>query len=181
MNPGAFTYGAVDKGETNEPEDAAFDAENTYYLKDSGRRLTLKKMMLIAVPILAAILIMGGAALFLYRDFNHLYPGAQGDAGSKVWTSSSSTPHVSSSSDAESSSAEGKKTPPLRISSHSNSSSASTKSKAAETDDFPPAKSGGGDGSSAACWDHVKCAEKGLLGDCCPTAVGDMLFCCTEK
>lgn len=180
MNPGASTYGSVDKGETKEPEDATFDAENTYYLKDSGRRLTLKKMMLIAVPILAAVLIMGGAALFLYRDFNHLYPGVQGDAGSKVRSSSSSTPHVSSS-DAERSSSEGKKTPPLRISTHSNSSSASTKSKAAETDDFPPAKSGGGDGSSAACWDHVKCAEKGLLGDCCPTAVGDMLFCCTEK
>lgn len=179
MNPGASTYGSVDKGETNEPEDATFDAENTYYLKDSGRRLTLKKLMLIAVPILAAILIMGGAALFLYRDFNHLYPGAQGDAGSKV-RSSSSSPHVSSS-DAESSSSDGKKTPPLRISTHSNSSSASAKSKEAETDDFPPAKSGGGDGSSAACWDHVKCAEKGLLGDCCPTAVGDMLFCCTEK
>jgi len=62
-----------------------FDEGQTYYLRDSsGRRLSfrqaLRKYSVVAVPIVAAALIVGGAAWFLLRDFNHLYPGSRGDS-----------------------------------------------------------------------------------------------------
>ena len=56
--------------------DVWFDADNAYYLKDGKTNLTAaergKKLLLICVPIFTALLIVGGAALFLLRDFGNV-------------------------------------------------------------------------------------------------------------
>ena len=74
--PKLSDYGAISKEE--EERDPSFDADNAYYLKDSVSltpQQRIKKFCLVAVPVLVAVVIVGGAALFLLRDFTHLYPG----------------------------------------------------------------------------------------------------------
>jgi len=82
------SYGAVEGNEAEDPTaavDSSFDASDTYYLPgvgSGGRSLTpsqrIRKCLLVAVPLLAAAFIVGGAAFFLLRDFNNLYPGHGG-------------------------------------------------------------------------------------------------------
>jgi hypothetical protein len=69
---------AANKSIIDDEHDSAFQEGNTYYLKNSAP-LSVKKVLLSIVPILGAVLLMGGIVLFLLRDFNHLYPGRGGD------------------------------------------------------------------------------------------------------
>jgi hypothetical protein len=66
------SYGSVD----DDAADRSFDVSETYYLKES--QLTpgekRKKCIAMLLPILLAIVIMGGAAALLLKDFAHLYP-----------------------------------------------------------------------------------------------------------
>lgn len=151
-------YGSVEASE-NTAVDQPFDADNAYYLKGSASRLTreqrMRKALLVAVPILAAILIVGGAALFLFRDFNHLYPGQGGsvrDRGGYPRTPGSST------------------------------TTTTTKSSDSHSNSFSPPSSSKDKGSASeglmACSAHPKCASAQLIGDCCPTSLGVMLDCC---
>ena len=153
------SYGAVASRGSNDEEHAAddqpFDAAHTYYLTDNTR-WTVKKVLLVAVPILAAAMIVGGFAFFLLRDFSHLYPGRGGDksdyyahGGEKVVPSSSSTTGIDS---------------PITPAS-STTADYKSKSGSSKHDDI-----------GATCGVHPDCAH--LLGNCCPTPEGKMLDCC---
>jgi len=78
-------YGAIEGAEQGEV-DHSFDADNLRFLPDEDENLSkaqrVRKYLLVAVPILVAILVVGGAALFLLRDFSHLYPGPGGSSSS---------------------------------------------------------------------------------------------------
>lgn len=72
-------YGAVEQVDAN--LDKPFDAAHTYYLpgdKKLSREERLRRILTIGLPIIIALLIMGGAALYLLKDFNRLYPGPGG-------------------------------------------------------------------------------------------------------
>ena len=72
-------YGAISTQE--EEGDRSFDADNAYYLKGDVSltpQQRIRKIVVVTVPILLALLIVGGAALFILRDFTHLYPGKSG-------------------------------------------------------------------------------------------------------
>jgi hypothetical protein len=167
------SYGAVETEETNAADassaaavDASFDAENTYYLKDSDTRLTrqqrTRKILSTVVPILIAVLIMGGFAWYLLRDFNNLYPGRGG--GSPEPTVKTYTHAIGKKSLEDTTGAK-----PYVISSRSDSSAASDSSSKSEKH---------GTGSDSACAAHSACAKLGLLGLCCPTDKGVHLECC---
>jgi hypothetical protein len=135
---------------------AAFQDGDTYYLKDSAP-LSIKKVVLSAVPILGAVLLMGGIVLFLLRDFGRLYPGRGGDRNplpddyhprtSPVVVVHSSS--LDSNTDGDESSARH----------HSKDVSKESSSS-----------------SSVECTAHPNC--DGLIGQCCPTLDGIQLECC---
>lgn len=149
---------AANYGSVEEPEDVtdrSFDPDNAYYVKETSLPLQqrLKKMLICSMPILAAILIVGGAALYLLRDFNSLYPGAggHGDKTPQYSGATTTTRHSSLPQDYQS----------------------------AETTQSPEAnsKSPHVNSGSADCSAHPDCS--GLVGVCCPTGDGVFLGCCS--
>jgi len=150
-------YGSIEESE-NAPLNRTFDADHAYYLKDGSRapltfKQRLRKYSLIAVPLLAAVLIIGGAAFFLLRNFNHLYPGSSGGYGEET-RAKEKAKHD-----------------------YSTGVTAPATSPAGPTASASSVSTGSGKGT-AACASNPKCAEAGLLGQCCPTAAGVMLECC---
>eukprot|EP00581_Thalassiosira_minuscula_P007632 CAMPEP_0183705804 /NCGR_PEP_ID=MMETSP0737-20130205/2822_1 /TAXON_ID=385413 /ORGANISM="Thalassiosira miniscula, Strain CCMP1093" /LENGTH=137 /DNA_ID=CAMNT_0025933059 /DNA_START=21 /DNA_END=434 /DNA_ORIENTATION=+ len=66
------TYGAIDvPGGNNE-----FDEKNTYYLNES--RFNWNKFLRAAVPVVIALMIMGGFAYGMSHGFNHFYGPPKG-------------------------------------------------------------------------------------------------------
>lgn len=156
-------YGALPlPGDNNDAADTPFDPDNTYYLKDTSR-WTTRKVVSIAVPILAAMMVMGGIALFLLKDFNHLYPGRGGDKSPFYSNSGGVATPKSSSSDTKS---------PVAFSTtkqhHDSTTPASSPSKNKVVYTV--------DAAGASCAVHPDCSL--LSGNCCPTAEGLMLACC---
>jgi hypothetical protein len=153
----------------DEHDSSAFQAGNTYYLKNSAP-LSIKKALLSAVPILGAVLLMGVIVLFLLRDFNHLYPGRGGDQNpSPEDYHDRSSPvmvpvvvHSLSTTDGE---------PSPRPRHHSSSSLPVPSSSIKTSHDIKLSS------SSAACAAHPNCA--GLIGQCCPTDENVKLECCS--
>ena len=160
-------YGAVASAGSVDEEhavDQSFDAANTYYLTDNSR-WTIKKMFLIAVPILAAAMIVGGFALFLLRDFSHLYPGRGGDKTSYHAVGVERVvPSSSTHSGTDSAVAGG------HISGNSDSQTVSTKNDKGKS--WPSHD----EDIAATCGVHPDCAS--LIGNCCPASSGIMLDCC---
>jgi hypothetical protein len=149
-------YGALADTEASEA-DESFDVSNTYYLKDTSTNLTfkqrLRKLTLVASPLLVAGLIMFLFALFLRGALNS-GPSAEHAGGTTVHSTSFSDTTDSSRSDTVP-----RGLPPSRS---SKPTSASTSSR-----DAP---------SIGACSAHLACAA--LVGDCCPTKGGITLECC---
>ena len=136
-------YGSV------EDQTDGFDEKDMYYVKDNTtREQKMRKLFLIAVPILAAILIIGGAALFLFKDFDNLYPGKGG----------------------------GNKEPMPSTKHHITVSS--TKAAPAPSPATSDSESAGGSGGAKDCSANEKCKELELIGNCCPTSEGIFLGCC---
>lgn len=151
-------YGSVEE----EVSDQAFDEKNAYYLKETTltREQKLRKLSAIAVPILAAILIVGGAALYLLKDFNMLYPGRGGGNNENGKYNPSRFEHPSEDH---------------VVTEESNTDSSSTKHyspspRASEKKDPSDVAS--------ACAAHKKCKDNGLVGLCCPTLDDTFLGCC---
>jgi hypothetical protein len=174
------SYGAVKASGDDAAVDRSFNADNAYYLKDGERNLTfqqrLKKLAMVVVPLLTAALIIGGAAVFLLRDFNHLYPGRGGDTTQKTPAYHSirtGTKSLDSSGDDFTPSGNAPPTPPNTATSTGKSSEKASSNKSSS--------SSGGVSGNAACSAHPGCAENGLTGDCCPTSIGDMLDCCSAN
>jgi len=167
------SYGAVasPKDEEANAVDQSFDAANTYYLRNTTR-WSFKKVMLIVVPIIGAALIIGGFALFLLRDFSHLYPGHTGD---KSYYTGGGSEHVVSS-DSSSSGGGGSdarnppRTPPAAQDDDDSTEASISTSKAKKS------KSNPDDDAGANCAVHPDCT--GLIGKCCPTPEGVQLECC---
>jgi hypothetical protein len=154
------SYGAFEGGDSaaaapssSDPHDESFDASESYYLKGaaSSRTWTFKKCFLVSFPILVAAAIVGGAAFFLSRDFNRLYPGHGGSV---------------------------ERTGPAAVRTHGDKvlhPESSANGHAASEDDGSKSSVLGG---MAACSSHPVCSKSGLLGDCCPTEEGIQLDCC---
>lgn len=153
------SYGAVEEGEA----DKSFDEKNTYYLKE--KTLTgdqkIRKLTAVAVPILIAVVIVGGAALFLLKDFGSLYPGRNGgkEPSSYVSSRSDEYPEITEAPDSIT-----KKTKD-----HSTHSSSSPPNKYKKDPSFV----------ASSCIAHAKC--NGLVGDCCPSKSGTFLNCCDSN
>lgn len=145
-------YGAVD---TNEPMDAEaqpFNESDFLYLKEQKltREEKFKKIILTTIPILVAFFIMGGIAYWLFKDFDHLYPGPSGKKYPSKYSPQVSPIHTPTAP-----------APAPKVSPSSSSTSSS---------------SGGG---NSACTANPDCKKLGLTGDCCPTSEGILLGCCS--
>ena len=155
------SYGSVEEKPAVDPEldtaDAApaTDFDAAYYLKDPKECWNARRLGNLLVPLIVAFLIMGGAALFLLRDFGTLYPG-RGNGG--VDTSRAIEPSNVS-----------EKPTATKTSSSSASDASSTSSR--HHKDFTPPNDAG-----ANCNVHPDCSM--LIGKCCPTDDGEMLDCC---
>ena len=160
---------------------SAYQEVDTYYLKPSplNRSDKLKKLLLIGVPILAAVIIIGGAAFLLFKSFDHLYPGPGGSA--RQYPSPSRAKDTEPSAPSYPVVPRG---PPL----HPASSPMNLPPSESDPNDPRYPMSGGGksgesssassSSGSAACEGHKKCSALELIGDCCPTGQGVMLGCC---
>ncbi|CAB9519703.1 expressed unknown protein [Seminavis robusta] len=152
--PEVSNYGSV---EDQAEEGRSFDEKDTYYLNES--RLTpeerKRKCLLLAVPLVLAVLIIGGFTLFLLRDFDFLYPGRNG--GNRHRTPRTPIPVYPSDT--------GSSTATEDTSSTGTSTSTSTSTDSAA-----------GSSPGASCLAHEKCT--GLTGDCCPSIDGLFLQCC---
>jgi hypothetical protein len=135
--------------EPKEDMDSSFDPR---YLK--GDSLTpaqrWRKILLLGVPIIAALLIVGGAALFLLRDFGNLYPGP-GGGHSEQRTGTTTVPVRARRKD---------------------SGNAPAPVHAPTIQKKTPAQPSTG----AACSAHAACSA--LIGICCPSEGGIFLKCC---
>ena len=160
-------------------DDSLFDADQTYYLKNGhhNSQWTAQRIWNLLLPLIFAALLIGGAAMFLLRDFSHLYPGEGG--GSTKDTSGSiptTTTNIERSSyqkptTSERDSSHSTITTSSRNSGNSDSSSSSNKNNEKHHSTFVPPNDG------ASCSLHPDCSL--LIGNCCPTVDGKHLECCS--
>ena len=160
-------------------DDSLFDADQTYYLKNGhhNSQWTAQRIWNLLLPLIFAALLIGGAAMFLLRDFSHLYPGEGG--GSTTDTSGSiptTTTNIERSSyqkptTSERDSSHSTTTTTSRSSGSSDSSSSSNKNNEKHHSTFVPPNDG------ASCSLHPDCSL--LIGNCCPTVDGKHLECCS--
>jgi hypothetical protein len=140
--------------------DASFDTDNMYYVK--ADTLTpaqrWKKVMLLGVPIICALMIVGGAAAFLLRDFGILYPGpSTGGSGKRTGTTVGARTHPVDSSNVPAPAPHEKYlAPTIHKKKHAQPST--------------------GSDAATACSAHEACSP--LIGDCCPSEGGIFLDCC---
>lgn len=148
----------VNYGSLEDPTDkGSFDEKNTYYLKETTltREQRMRKLVLIATPIICAVILVGGAAFLLFRKFDFLYPGRHGSGGGGKEPSFN---------------------PPTRIEHNSveDQPDSSPHSAPSILEDEKKRKSD----VASSCTAHAKCAKLGILGECCPTTDGTFLQCC---
>ena len=132
--------------------DASFDTDNMYYVKPDILTYAQRwrKILLLGVPIACALLIVGGAATLLLRDFGSLYPGpSTGSSGKRTGTTVGVRTHPEDSSNVPAPA-------PIRKKKHT-----------------PPSTDSD---ATAACSAHGACST--LTGSCCPSEGGIFLECC---
>jgi hypothetical protein len=155
-------YGSLPTSEEEAPHkqqrNAIFDSDKTYYLKDESK-WTPQKIVSMAIPLIGAVLIIGGAVTFLLRDFNHLYPG-RGVSDSSEPITSRSTVRTRSTPVSTKSQQQTMQVP---------ASAQVTKMK---NGTLPISTTS----STASCLMYSECL--GLIGECCPTDSGIFLACC---
>jgi hypothetical protein len=166
-------YGAIDTkdGDISNTEDT-FEECNVYYLKE--RTLTAKqrfnKLISAAVPLLIALFLVGGFALWLLKDFGMLYPGPSGGSNpqnSPIRSPSNFSPRNEPAPPINS---------PVPNGASSVVSSPTAPTPAPKTSSSSSSFSGGGHSS---CGANSACGDLGLTGECCPTNAGIMLGCCS--
>lgn len=160
-------YGAVATTEEGVPADRSFDADNAYYLKGGSADANLtpqqrfKKIIVVAVPIIFAVAIIGGAAFLILRT---VYPGSHFGGGEPTHRSGGRPTIVHSVTDDDAPLVEPSVPAPSGPKHETPSNSKTTETKQSSGD--------------PACSAHPKCSSAGLIGDCCPTSRGIMLDCC---
>jgi hypothetical protein len=163
-------YGTIEEGDLtdhsyvsargeDDPSENFFDADQTYYLKETmSPQQRWRKCMLATFPILVAVLIVGGLGFLLFRDFGHLYPGRNGDPKYHDGTSKVTRHHATGAKD-----------------DYANHDYIDPVDDDSAAHNSAPRKHSTSNGE-AACSAHVECST--LLGDCCPTLKGVTLECC---
>jgi len=143
-------YGSIGEGLTN--TDESYDVNNTYYLKNSEltRKERIEKGVLSGLPIFVAALIVGTAMYLTWRiEF-----GGANQPGQEYPS------HPSSIRSAPPS------TPVVQLPAS-----------------LTPVQDKESNGSSSdvlqACKQNEKCADLGLVGNCCPTNENIFLGCCS--
>lgn len=155
----------ADAAPMDDDPDYAVDA--TYYLKPD-RRWTTRRFWNLCGPLCVAGLLVGGAALWLSRDFNHLYPG-QGN-GEPTVTHVYATSSGSSSSSSSGGSSPTTTTDEVHLR-DSDPTQSRHRSHSTTRASFDPPNDG------ASCSLHPDCSM--LTGSCCPTVQGKTLECCS--
>jgi cytoskeletal protein RodZ len=171
--------GAKDSGDSKD-EGGDFKETDLLYVQDSlSPKEKRMKIIKIAVPIIVAVVLIGGLALFLLRGFTNLYPGP---SGSKIHSYSSEPEYLPSSSSSSSTNKRSPVSAPLTPSttfktatSTEDETTAASSTKENTSSSSSSYKNHAG---SSSCGDNQKCKAAGLTGQCCPTVSGDMLDCC---
>jgi len=157
MSTEAKNYGTAPQEGTAADE---YDIDNTYYVKERtmSRKERINKFLLLLLPILLAVLLVGGFAFYVVSHVLERGGGRHGNIDVTPQVSTKGTASRPANSRPGTYPTEPKLAPaPAPI---------STKEKS-------HASSG-----SSACASNSKCADLGLIGDCCPTKQGVTLGCC---
>lgn len=174
----APSYGSVPRSEPatdtegqQQQSPHVFREDSMLYVKDRvlSPREKWKKCMLASIPLIAALIIVGGAAYGLLRKFDIFYPPPHGDYSPQY--TPRYAPYHSLVDDKEPTPVAAPHKAPLPSSASppqpTSSSSSSSKSSSRTSSN-----------GSADCSAHPKCDELGLIGVCCPTQDGILLGCC---
>mmetsp|Transcript_3786 Transcript_3786/g.8163 ORF Transcript_3786/g.8163 Transcript_3786/m.8163 type:complete len:164 (+) Transcript_3786:151-642(+) len=153
-----YKYGSVGDNEelgANDDNSKNFDESHLYYYKEKDLTTTEKisKLIKLFVPIIIAVVLIGGLAYILFHDFGTLYPRPGGE---KVTSKGGMVSQSTSVSSGESA--------PTVI----RSESSPTVSKSKTSSSF-----------GGSCAANPSCAALGLSGVCCPTPEGVQLGCCS--
>jgi hypothetical protein len=152
-----------DYGSTMTPvpvkEDEFFDTDNTYYIKEETLTPAQRwrKLMLLGLPIIAALMIVGTAAIFLLRDFGTLYPGPSGNGAKRTGTTTEQV-HL------------------RPVPEDSGNAPAPAPVQAPQIHKKKAVQPSNSIDGAISCSAHEGCS--GLRGDCCPTDGGIFLECC---
>lgn len=147
-------YGSAKLSEEGASAADQYDLDNTYYVKERtmSRKERLTKCMLVLVPILAAVILVGGFAYFVISHV--LERGGRGNRD-----------HAAVAIPANPSSGGGR--PASRPGTYPSTEF-----------EPPPAPAPKEKTHSASCSANSKCVDLGLKGECCPTNDGVTLGCC---
>ena len=171
MQSGGYKYGSVNKDDeeaagNNNNNNSYFKESDLYYYKEDELTKKEKMMKIIksCIPILIAVLLIGGITWILVQNFGTLYPSPgqrQRIRPSTGIETSSSSHHNAPLNDDDSIHA-----PTLtpRTSKDTTATTATTSSTK--------------DNGKSSCSAYSKCFDLGLTGECCPTLAGDKLECC---
>ena len=160
-----YKYGSVNNDEESgaTTDSKSFDESNLYFMKDEDLSKKEKgvKVFKLAVPIIIAVLLIGGLAFLMFHNFAHFYPGRGGNKHSHSM-SSGATPWPNDDD---------------------GTSGASISAPWSKDDDSAsgfsiPAPSTSTSGGSS-CSANPKCVDLGLTGQCCPSGSGVQLSCCS--
>ena len=169
---GGYKYGSVNKDDeeaagNNDNTNSYFKESDLYYYKEEELTKKEKTMKIIkaCVPILIAVLLIGGFTWILVQNFGTLYPSP----GQKqrirpstgIETSSSSSDHTAPPNDDDIIHA------PILTPIISKDTTATTSTTSSTKDN-----------GKSSCSAYSKCFDLGLTGECCPTLAGDKLECC---
>lgn len=145
-------YGSIEDSKVDGSDDVGFDEESAYYLKSTDpASVRLRRVVRGSIPIMIAILIIGGAAYFLTKDFSFLYPGANGARHQEYPANIEVTSYNAARHHGEYDGIRGPRPTLNSISSQS---------------------------GEAACSAHEGCSM--LVGNCCPSDDGTNLDCCSN-
>jgi hypothetical protein len=168
---GGYKYGSVNKDDeeaagNNNNNNSYFKESDLYYYKED--KLTNKekmtKVIKSCVPILIAVLLIGGITWILVQNFGTLYPspGQRQRIRPSDGIKTASSSHHNAPTDDDGSIHAPILTP--RISKDTTATTTTTSSTK--------------DNGESSCSAYSKCFDLGLSGECCPTLAGDKLECC---
>ena len=175
MQSGGYKYGSVNKDDeeaagNNNNNNSYFKESDLYYYKEDELTKKEKMMKIIksCIPILIAVLLIGGITWILVQNFGTLYPSPgqrqriRPSTGIETSSSSSSSSHHNAPLNDDDSIHAPILTP--RTSKDTTATTATTSSTK--------------DNGKSSCSAYSKCFDLGLTGECCPTLAGGKLECC---
>jgi hypothetical protein len=164
---GGYKYGSVNKDDeeaagNNDNTNSYFKESDLYYYKEEELTKKEKTMKIIkaCVPILIAVLLIGGFTWILVQNFGTLYPSP----GQRQRVRPTNGIEISSHHNA----------PPDDTTTATTTTTTSSSPHSSSTNESSSTK----DNGERFCLAYPKCFDLGLSGECCPTPAGDKLDCC---